>query len=46
MSREELIDVAIYLTKRIEEEEAAHKNERQIAKLKKQENCLLIWESD
>ena len=36
MSREELIKEAIYLSKRIDEEEAAHKeNERQIAELKK-----------
>ena len=32
MSREELIEEAIYLAKRIDKEEAAHKkNERQIA---------------
>ena len=41
MSREELIKEAIYLSKCIDEEEAAHKeNERQIAELKKHKKLL------
>ena len=43
MSREELIEEAIYLSKRIEKEEAARKeSERQIAKLEGGKSCLLI----
>lgn len=45
MSREELIKEAIYLSKRIDEEEAAHKeNERQIAELKKHKKLLTDME--
>ena len=41
MSREELIEEAIYLSKRIDEEEAAHKeHERQMTELEKYEKLL------
>ena len=44
MSREELIEEAIYLSKRIEEKEVARKEERKIAELKKHEKLLTDME--
>lgn len=45
MSREELIEEAIYLSKCIEEKEAAHKeHERQMAELEKYEKLLTDME--